>query len=187
MPYLFALTLVLAPTYAIRFGFFGLPTNMLMVWIFLVWVVFAVWIVCRHRVSNFFNWLYSEVPTSYFLLPTFFLIAGVASLFVGGFSEEKLGQFVVLFLQPIGTFFIGRYVFIHDSRLQTGNWLVRAALFFVGLSGLYAILQYFTLIGVPVAWWGNAQEPKRAVAFFLHPNFYKFLANVSIYLNIYCI
>lgn len=172
MPYLFALTLVLAPTYAIRFGFFGLPTNMLMVWIFLVWVVFAVWIVCRHRVSNFFNWLYSEVPTSYFLLPTFFLIAGVASLFVGGFSEEKLGQFVVLFLQPIGTFFIGRYVFIHDSRLQTGNWLVRAALFFVGLSGLYAILQYFTLIGVPVAWWGNAQEPKRAVAFFLHPNFY---------------
>ncbi len=43
---------------------------------------------------------------------------------------------------------------------------------FVAISGVYAIVQYFTLIGVPEAWWGNSQEPKRAVTFFLHPNFY---------------
>ena len=38
--------------------------------------------------------------------------------------------------------------------------------------GLYAIIQYFTLLGVPPAWWGNGEEPRRALGFFGHPNFY---------------
>src|SRR5437764_12123269 len=32
------------------------------------------------------------------------------SLFVNGLSQQKLGQYVVLFLQPISIFFIGRYL-----------------------------------------------------------------------------
>jgi hypothetical protein len=52
------------------------------------------------------------------------------------------------------------------------KWFFWSSLHFVAAAGLYAVIQYTTLLGVPQAWWGNSQEPKRAVAFFLHPNFY---------------
>jgi O-antigen ligase len=106
------------------------------------------------------------------LLAAFFL-AGVISLFVGGLSQEKLGQFIVLFLQPIGTYFIFRYLLSLDT-IASGirKWFFWSSLHFVAAAGLYAVIQYTTLLGVPQAWWGNSQEPKRAVAFFLHPNFY---------------
>lgn len=173
MQYVLALTLLLAPTYAVRFNLLGLPTNLLMVWLFLLWLVFVVWIAFTGRFFEFFAWFRSELSTWHLALSTLFLLAGTASLFVGGFSQEKLGQFIVLFLQPIGTFLIIRYLgSIRNWKLEIGNWLTQAALLFVSVAGLYAIIQYFTLIGVPQAWWGNAQEPKRAVAFFLHPNFY---------------
>ncbi len=167
----------------VRFNLLGLPTNLLMVWLFLLWLVFVIWIASTSRFFEFFAWLRSELLTAYCLLLTIFVLAGTASLFVGGFSQEKLGQFIVLFLQPIGTFVIVHYLGsirnwqpaltrVGRGRLEIGNLLTQAALLFVSVAGLYAIIQYFTLIGVPTAWWGNAQEPKRAVAFFLHPNFY---------------
>jgi O-antigen ligase len=42
----------------------------------------------------------------------------------------------------------------------------------LALAGIYGVLQYFTLLGLPQAWWGNSDEPKRALSFFIHPNFY---------------
>lgn len=173
MQYLLALTLLLAPTYAVRFNLLGLPTNFLMVWLFLLWVVFIVWILSTGRALHFYNWFRSQLLTAYCLLLTAFFLAGTVSLFVGGFSQEKLGQFIVLFLQPIGTFIIVRFLgSVRNWKLEIGNLLTQAALLFVSVAGLYAIIQYLTLWGVPTAWWGNTQEPKRAVAFFLHPNFY---------------
>ena len=183
MQYLFALTLLLAPTYAIRFSLFGLPANLLLVWIFVLWTIFAAWLIYSRRINSFKVWLLSELSTKYLVLSTVFLIAGISSLFVGGISQVKLGQFIVLFLQPIGTFIILRYLHtIGNWKLpvrhsfsnggEIGNLLIQTALLFVSVAGIYAIIQYFTLIGVPQAWWGNSEEPKRAVSFFLHPNFY---------------
>ena len=40
MEYLLALTLLLSPAYAAKINFFQLPTNLLMVWIILVWIIF---------------------------------------------------------------------------------------------------------------------------------------------------
>lgn len=173
MPYLLGLTLLLSPTYAIRFNILGLPANALMVWLFLLWVIFVVWIFYTNQINSFGNWLRSELSTKHFVLSTTFLLAGITSLFVGGFSQEKLGQFIVLFLQPMGTFIIARYMYKRQATSDKYKDLLHAVCYLLlALSGLYAIIQYFTLIGVPQAWWGNAQEPKRAVAFFLHPNFY---------------
>ncbi|MBL8031596.1 MAG: O-antigen ligase family protein [Candidatus Doudnabacteria bacterium] len=184
MPYLLGLTLLLSPTYAIRFNILGLPANALMVWLFLLWAIFVVWIFYTNQINSFGNWLRSELSTKHFVLSTTFLLAGITSLFVGGFSQQKLGQFIVLFLQPMGTFIVARYVYKrHPSRLGSPSEaeatsdkhkdLLRVACYLLlALSGLYAIIQYFTLLGVPEAWWGNANEPKRALAFFLHPNFY---------------
>lgn len=171
MQFVLALTLLLAPTYAVRFGLFGLPTNLLMVWVGLVWLVFGVWLVRGKgvRVKKFLASLTQGSRLMRALLLLFFL-AGLVSLFVGGVSQDKLGQFIVLFLQPLSLFFIARFLFEHLP--QSKVWFARAAYLFLFCSGVYAVVQYFTLLGVPVDWWGNSNEPKRSVAFFLHPNFY---------------
>lgn len=173
MQYLFALTIFVAPLYAVRFNLLGFPTNILMLWVFCLLSVGAGWIVVTKRVSNFMQWLGQELRTSQNVLVGLFLLSGIISLFVGGVSQDKLGQFLVLFLQPIALFILIRFwVFIKNWKLEIGNLLSSSALLFVAVCGLYAIIQYTTLLGVPEAWWGNSQEPKRALAFFLHPNFY---------------
>lgn len=173
MHYLFALTLLVAPLYAVRFNLLGFPTNVLMLWVFFVLLVGVGWIVTTKRIGRFVQWLGQELRTSQGVLVGLFLLSGVISLFVGGLSQDKLGQFLVLFLQPITLFILIRFwVFSTGWKLEFGNSLASAALLFVAVCGLYAIVQYTTLLGVPPAWWGNSVEPKRALAFFLHPNFY---------------
>ena len=66
--------------------------------------------------------------------------------------------------------FIGN--FLIQKSPNTKYYLLNAIYFSLALSGLYAILQYFSLWGLPQAFWGNSMEPKRAVSFFIHPNFY---------------
>ncbi|MBP9686267.1 MAG: O-antigen ligase family protein [Candidatus Doudnabacteria bacterium] len=173
MQYLFALTLLVAPLYAVRFDLLGFTTNVCMLWVFFVLLVGAGWVVTTKRTSQFVQWLGQELRTPQGILAGMFLLSGVISLFVGGLSQDKLGQFLVLFLQPVALFILMRFwVFIKNWKLEIGNSLASAALFFVALCGLYAIIQYTTLLGVPSAWWGNSVEPKRALALFLHPNFY---------------
>lgn len=173
MQYLCALTLLVAPLYAVRFNLFGFPTNVLMLWVFFVLLIAAGWIVVTKRAGDFVQWLGQELRTTQGVLSLLFLLSGCISLFVGGASQDKLGQFLVLFLQPIALFVLVRFwASIKNWKLKIGNSLASAALLFVGLCGLYAIIQYTTLLGVPEAWWGNSVEPKRALAFFLHPNFY---------------
>jgi O-antigen ligase len=86
------------------------------------------------------------------------------------FHRAKLGQFIVLFLQPISLFFISAYIIKQNPK---SKYLILNTLYIIlATAGLYAIFQYFTLHGLPSAWWGNSLEPKRALSFFVHPNFY---------------
>ena len=173
MQYLFALTLLFAPLYAVRFTLWGVPTNVLMLWVFCVLLAGVGWVVVTKRVRHCLQWLGTELRTIQSGLVLLFLLSGVASLFVGGVSEDKLGQLLVLFLQPIGMYFLVRYyAYATNLQLEVGSLLSKASLLFVCVCGVYAIIQYTTLLGVPEAWWGNAVEPKRALTFFLHPNFY---------------
>jgi O-antigen ligase len=173
MHYLFALTLLLAPIYALRFNLFGLPLNGLMVWLAFLWLVCAAWLLAAKRVFHFAAWLWHEVQTPPFLCAALFFVSGIVSLFTSGVSVEKLGQFIVLFLQPLGTFVLFRYVLCaRGTGKKAQDLFVHAGLIFLAVSGFYAVVQYFTLWGVPPAWWGNSAEPKRALSFFLHPNFY---------------
>lgn len=169
MAYLIALTILVAPAYAWRFLFFGIPANGLMIWIIFVWVAFLVWLISQNKLKSFFVFLRNQnkILTSFIII---FFIAGLLSLFVGGLSLDKIGQFLVLFVQPISIYFIVRYIF--DQQPKSKELIVKTFYFFVAVCGAYALLQYFTLIGLPQGWWGNSQEPKRAIAFFLHPNFY---------------
>ncbi len=169
MAYLLALTLLLLPAYVIRFSLLGLPTDALMVWVALVWLVFAVWLTAKAQWRNFFKSIIRLDKAALGFISLFFL-AALVSLFIPVLDRANLGQFVVLCLQPISLFFVGR--FLAEQKPKTTPWLLAAAYLLLAAAGLYAIIQYFTLFGLPTAWWGNNDEPKRALSFFIHPNFY---------------
>ncbi len=179
MEYLLLLTFILAPAYVIRFSLFHLPTNLLMLWVFLVWIIFGFWLLKNKKIRDFINFKLS-VDKKILIPTTLFFLSGIISLFIGGVDRAKLGQFIVLFLQPISLFFIAGYIFSAGGRSASGgkqnpkakDYLLTTIYLLVAIAGLYATVQYFTLLGLPSAWWGNSVEPKRALAFFVHPNFY---------------
>ncbi len=53
MNYLIILTLLLTPTYTIRFSLFGFPTNLLMVWVLLVWIAFCIYLLIKPHWQEF--------------------------------------------------------------------------------------------------------------------------------------
>ena len=169
MTYIILLTLILAPAYVIRFNLLHLPTDLLMVWIFAVWIIFWAWLVYKNLVKDFIHYKLS-IDKKLLIPISLFLLAGFISLFVGGIDRAKLGQFLVWFLQPISLFFISGYIFKQFPKSK--NFLLLTLYFLLGIAGIYAIVQYLTLIGLPPTWWGNSVEPKRALSFFVHPNFY---------------
>ncbi|MDR3642798.1 MAG: O-antigen ligase family protein [Candidatus Doudnabacteria bacterium] len=169
MQYFLILTLILAPTYAIRFKFLSFPANLLMIWVFLFWLSFAVWLLAKKKLSTFLTAV-KNADRKILRLTGLFFLSGVISLFTGGIDRAKLGQFIVIFLQPILTFFIAG--FIIKQNQNTKYYIINTIYFLLALAGIYALIQYFTLWGLPAAWWGNSIEPKRALSFFAHPNFY---------------
>lgn len=166
---LLILTFASAPAYALRFGLAGLPTNLLMVWLFIVIALFCVWIFYSKNLNSFFKSVL-EIDNKILLAVCLFMVAGIISLFVGGYSLPKYGQFIVLFLQPISGFFILRFIFKKYPEAKAK--LIFFFYIFVSVAGLLALIQYFTLIGLPAEFWGNSNEPKRAISFFTHPNGY---------------
>ncbi len=163
------LTLLLTPTYTARFGLFNFPTNLLMVWVVLFWLIFSAWIIKNKKTDLLITHL-KNTSKKFLALIILFFIAGVISLIINGFSIPKLGQFLILFIQPISVYFIAK--FIYEQYPNAKHAVLHAIYYIVAVSGLYAIIQYITLLGLPTAYWGNSIEPKRAVAFFSHPNFY---------------
>ena len=169
MNYLIALTLLLTPTYSVKFELFGLSANLLMLWVFLVWLIFVLKLSAQHQWQEF--WRYTKtINRKLGALIAVFFAAGIVALFWKGFSIEKLGQFIVLFLQPISLFFIAGFEW--QKNPASKNLLTTACYILLATMGGFAVVQYFTLIGLPEAYWGNSVEPKRALGFFTHPNFY---------------
>ncbi len=169
MGYLIILTLVLAPSFVWRFNLGPLPTNLLMVWVVLVWIIFAINLISKKQLYNFWEFIKS-LDKKILWACSLFLASGLTSLFVRGINKEKLGQFIVLFIQPISLFAISGY--LTNQNLKIKQQLVNIIYIFLAIAGIYAVIQYFSLWNLPAEYWGNALEPKRAVSFFGHPNFY---------------
>ncbi len=169
MPILLLLTFFLAPTYALNFKLGFLPLNLLLLWVGFIWLIFIGNNFLKKSWLAFFLFLKTLNPLLLKLIAVFFL-SGVVGLFWSGVTQAKLGQFIVLFLQPISLFFVAGFVW-HQSP-----WAKRVVpvVFYLmlGLMGLLAIMQYTWLWTLPKSYWGNSLEPKRAVAFFSHPNFF---------------
>lgn len=169
MQYLIALSLFLAPTYAIRFSIAGIPTNLLMIWLFFVSLIFIAATTKQKQWRELIDWLLS-INKTIKISVVLFLLAGLISLANKGISQEKLGEFLVLFVQPIAIAVITGFTIHKDQKAK--ELVISSCYIFLGLCGILAIAQYFTLFTLPPLYWGNSVEPKRAVGVFTHPNFF---------------
>lgn len=167
MIWLYASLVAAAPLYIWRFELVGLPTNFFMVYAFAVALVGGLNMLRLATISEIWE-LRKDFPKIFRWAYLGFYTASVISLFVGGFDLAKLAQWLVLYALPLKlSAQLYFYVKKQSYRKEVVLWFIYA--FLLG-SGIVAIAQYFWLIGLAVDWWGNANEPKRAIGFFIHPN-----------------
>lgn len=169
MAYLFSLLLISAPLYVWRFSIGGLPTNFLMVINFVVLAV-GLLVVLRQHEFNQLKQNFISLGKPLLVCISLFGLASFISLVAFGVSATKLAQWVVLYAQPLSFFILVRYFARKDERVV--RYFKIACYIFVAVAGALALIQYFTLTTLPEMWWGNANEPKRAISFFAHANAY---------------
>ncbi len=187
MPVLFAILLLSAPLYVWRFsiGIFGfeLPTNFLMVFTFVVIAAAKLYVFKKQGYSVIEAWK-SYIADMKGMDRLFWIglglisLASLISLFAFGVNSEKFAQWFVLYLEPISIFIIVRHFALRDTdtKYNVLRYVSLAAYWLLFAAGIIAIYQYTTLDLLPKDWWGNANEPKRAIAFFAHPNAYALFA-----------
>lgn len=167
MLWLYASLIVAAPLYIWRFELVGLPTNFFMVYAFVVAIIGGFNILRLSSLQEIWA-LRLDFPKVLRWAFVGFYLASIISLFVGGFDLAKLAQWLVLYALPMKLaaqlYF---YLKQQPNRQEVVLWFIYA--FLLG-SGVAAVLQYFWLVGLPMDWWGNSTEPKRAIGFFIHPN-----------------
>lgn len=167
MIWLYASLIAAAPLYIWRFELVGLPTNFFMVYAFAVALVGGLTIVFRGQTK--LAWQVSkELPAVLKWSVLAFYLAAVISLFVGGLDLPKLAQWLVLYALPIKL--AGQFYFFLQQQSDKKAVVLGFIYAFLFGSGIAALAQYFWLIGLPQDWWGNSNEPKRAIGFFVHPN-----------------
>lgn len=167
MAYLFSILLVLAPLYVWRFSIGGIPTNALMLANFIA-IAIALIIVARRNAWRDVWESVLSIGKPLLIAISLFGAASIIALVSFGITAEKFAQWTVLYAQPLALFIFCRYAVRTEPKAL--NNFYKIAYVFVGVAGLLAIIQYFTLATLPMEWWGNANEPKRAIAFFAHAN-----------------
>ncbi len=167
MLYLYGLLFLFAPLYVWRFEIAGLPTNFLMVYAIALVVLFGLRTLVKGEII--------EVWKSFLTIPRFLLwsiglllVASIISLFVGGFDMAKLAQWLVLYVLPIK---LGSELYyLLQKEPDRKHIVINFVYLFLLGTGVVAISQYFWLVGLPMDFWGNSEEPKRAIGLFSHPN-----------------
>lgn len=166
MFYLLAILFAAAPAYIIRFNIGALPLNLLEILVPLFLIAFGVWLAKKKLLAGFYNFLKKQAVTLWVLIGLF-LLAGIISAWISPDPHRAAGLYLVWFLEPLLIYFPAAYILAEPANKMR---FVKIALILVALFSAYAIVQYFTLLGLPQAWWGNAAEPKRALSVFEYPN-----------------
>lgn len=166
--WLLALTLLLAPLYAWRFTVSGAPVNLLMLFQPLLWLGVAVAARKKDRLASLRQGV-AEIPKTVLLGSGALLIGATFGFILKNPTQDGAGVLLVLFMQPTVSYLAARWVIGNDRGVE--QKLLLAAEVLLATLGAAALIQYLTLWHLPVAFWGNSVEPKRAVGLFSHPNF----------------
>ncbi|QQS23082.1 O-antigen ligase family protein [bacterium] len=168
---LYILLFLAAPLYVWRFsiapGSYELPANFLMLAGFAVIAAGLLEVLARKQFLAFLDHIKS-LPKAVLVGAGLILVASIISLMAFGVTPEKIGQWVVLYAQPLTIFLLLSFYTARNPGVLRKLSLAAYALVFA--AGCVAVYQYFTLDTLPAAWQGNSVEPKRAIAFFAHPN-----------------
>ncbi|GAC1412825.1 MAG: hypothetical protein NVSMB66_3040 [Candidatus Doudnabacteria bacterium] len=165
MFYILEILFASAPLYIVRFKF-GIPLNLLEIIALIFLAIFAFWLYKNNLVNDFIQHVEGQ-PRVMLILATLFLLAGLLAAFISPDKARGAGLWLALFLEPILIYLPANYIL--SSPLNKIR-LVKFIFILIGLFSIFAIFQYFTLLGLPNAWLGNSIEPKRALSVFDHPN-----------------
>lgn len=175
---------LLLPTYLIRFNIGPLPTTLLEM---MLWVIFVVWLIKYHKhiILN----LKSSVLNHKLLFISIglFLLSATISIFTSSNLKSALGEWKAFYIEPVILFFI----LITNYKLLITKKFINNIIFALILSGIItsilAIFQHFTGWLVPEAFWQN-QNTFRVTAWYGFPNavglFLAPLVPLAIYLAI---
>jgi O-antigen ligase len=166
MIYLLEILIALAPSYVIRFGVGPIRFDLLEILQVLFWAACLILLAQKKQFTDFKNYLWN-IPRKIYFFGLLFLLAACISTYVSPTHARAAGELLAFWLQPIITFLFAGYI-LRDE--QNKNHFVKFLLWYIALLSLYAVLQYFTRIGLSQAWWGNSNEPKRALSVFEYPN-----------------
>lgn len=165
MFYLLAVLFASAPLYVTRFNI-GIPVNLLEILSLAFLLVFAVWLYKKSLIKDFIQHVDGQ-PRLMLIFASLFLLVGLVSAIIAPDKARGAGLFIALFLEPILIYMPASYILANPlNKIR----MVKFIFLLIGAFGLYAIFQYFTLLGLPRAWLGNSIEPKRALSVFDHPN-----------------
>lgn len=166
MFYFLGLIFALSPSYLVRAKVAGVGINLLEILVAIFLIGFTIWLVKKKQTAEFKQFVFSR-SRKFLIATSVFMLAGLISAFVSPIHSRGAGLFVVYFLEPILLFFPAAYLFQDPANKDR---FVKLIFFLIGAFSLYGIIQYFTLIGLPIKYWGNTVEPKRILSFFDQPN-----------------
>lgn len=153
------LILALLPTYLIRLEIFGYPTTFLeLIMLIVIGVIFT---------RNLNNLYKLKTLGSINIAISLFAIAGIISTFVSPDQTHALGILKAFIIEPILFFYAARLVLTRENDLK---WPVRLLFLSAVIISLFGIVQYFTLIHLPMRFWGTGAEVERISSVFDYPN-----------------
>lgn len=158
---LFAAGLILAmlPTYLIRYHFLNVPTTLLE-----LLIVIFVGIVL---ITNFTEIKKLSQFKYFYLLIGLFLLTAISATIISPGTRAALGLLKAFFIEPILFFFCFQLLI-----KQYKDFTTPLNLLFLGavIISAFGIIQHFTLIHLPLQFWGAGEEVLRITSFFDYPN-----------------
>ncbi len=150
--------LALLPVFQVRFEIIY-PTTLLE----LLLVVFLL-VIFANNLKNFER----IKPLGKFNWPVLlFLAAGIISVIVSPQTARALGHFKAYIFEPIMFFYALRLM-----NLKQADCILPIKMLFWSASALalFGVIQFFTLLNLPMKFWGSGDEVRRIVSVFEHPN-----------------
>lgn len=158
--------LALAPTYVIQFAAGPIRLDMLELLLVAFWIACLAIIGYRQQFAEFKRYI-STIPRSLLMSGGLFLLAAIISGAISPTPSRALGELAAYFIQPAMTFFFAGFILREEKAKEH---FTKFVVWYVAALSVYAFVQYLTLVGLPMSWWGNANEPKRALSVFAYPN-----------------
>lgn len=151
--------LALLPSYLIRFEFLGIPSTFLE----LLLLIFILIILTAR---------FHELPTlkkhkqlNWFILS--FTLAGVISVLVSPEPVKALGLLKAFIIEPVLLFYAATLLVKKQTDLHVPILMLFWSTLVISILGL---IQYVTLVGLPLRFWGSGEEVRRIVSVFEFPN-----------------